>query len=421
MTQLVDPNDIHTAIDTWSGFVYQGKVALYHVLTLLNANPDNENSLQLDSLEDFAIVNAAIEPLTLHQVKAVKSTYYSAYQEAFEKLEKRIDDFPCDAAYFHLAKENEVTAEEIKKKHPKMKVYKYDDDNYYCSLDDINEKNEGQITLYFTTHGFEHYTGNESITRSKLEKIIFDQVIEIHSSNHKGTPIRSGAYYQLIKLFRFKAILEENPTDNLNEAYYLYLTKESINSSYTEFSLRLEEILMEQGETISEDDKNKLESYIKQINSLDERQLIEFIRSILPHRKVKYDNILSFKDHNIQKDEFKRAYLKSLYQLIASESTVVDGLVWNDNNKKQYRATAINDGNDSLWEVCKDIYDNVISTDLGTLYQTDYLITSDLEGNIEKTLNKQFDVGEREDKNNVNKWSNISLIKRNDAKTNIND
>ena len=34
MIQLINPNDIHSAADTWNGFIYQGKVALYHVLKL---------------------------------------------------------------------------------------------------------------------------------------------------------------------------------------------------------------------------------------------------------------------------------------------------------------------------------------------------------------------------------------------------
>ena len=96
MNQLIDPNDIHSAADTWSGFIYQGKVALYHDLKLINEKDSvDELHLQLDSLEDFAIIryeNSEPKPITLHQVKAVKSHYYSKYKELFEKLEKRIFD-----------------------------------------------------------------------------------------------------------------------------------------------------------------------------------------------------------------------------------------------------------------------------------------------------------------------------------------
>jgi len=49
----IDPETVHSAITTWSGFVYQGKLALYHILTLLAADRGSDNCfLQLDSLED---------------------------------------------------------------------------------------------------------------------------------------------------------------------------------------------------------------------------------------------------------------------------------------------------------------------------------------------------------------------------------
>ncbi|MBL6448524.1 hypothetical protein JMN32_19595 [Fulvivirga sp. 29W222] len=415
MKQVIDPKDIHTAIDTWSGFVYQGKVALYHVLTLLIENPDNESFLQLDSLEDFAIVNEDITPISLHQVKAVNSKYYSSFKKAFIKLEKRKNEYPCDRAYFHLAIENEKSANDINKKHPNLELYMYRDNNYYCSLNDINEKLEALIRSYLVQKEFGHFVGNTAIIRSKLEKKLFDHVILVHSSNHNKVSISKGAYYQIIKISDFRTILEEDPSMGLNEDYYSFLTKELLNRYYNEFCFELEE-----GAIVKDSDKEKLDGYIKQINVLSDKGLITFIKSILPHRKVKYESITDFKDHNIQKNEFKLAYLKSLHHLVVSKTGIVDGLIWNDSDNKQYRATAINEGESSLEEICKDIYNNVINTDLGTLYQTDFLITSDLEGSIETTINKQFSVEGKEDRNNVNKWSNIHLIKREVAKAKIN-
>jgi hypothetical protein len=49
----------HTAITTWSGFIYQGKVAIYHVLQLIvNMKDGDELVLQLDSLDDFSILDS---------------------------------------------------------------------------------------------------------------------------------------------------------------------------------------------------------------------------------------------------------------------------------------------------------------------------------------------------------------------------
>ena len=72
---------LDTAISSWSGFVYQGKVAIYYVLTQI----ENGNyTLQLDSIDDFAIFDDNGNVLSMHQVKAKKSPNFSTYKEAFQ-------------------------------------------------------------------------------------------------------------------------------------------------------------------------------------------------------------------------------------------------------------------------------------------------------------------------------------------------
>lgn len=73
----------HTAATTWSGYVYQGKVALYHCLKLIEqGNPEFE--LQLDSTDDFAIYENQVLK-TAHQVKAKIGTTRNSYKTALEK------------------------------------------------------------------------------------------------------------------------------------------------------------------------------------------------------------------------------------------------------------------------------------------------------------------------------------------------
>ena len=82
----------HTAAATWSGFIYQGRIALYHVVKLLHDKTEAELAelfLQIDSIEDFAIIKYGLRdsviPVTMHQVKAVKSNYYSSYKDDFNR------------------------------------------------------------------------------------------------------------------------------------------------------------------------------------------------------------------------------------------------------------------------------------------------------------------------------------------------
>jgi len=73
------------ASPSWSGFNYQGKVALYYTLKLINAKPlgaDLSNySLMLESTEDFEILCDGV-PISFHQVKAYNSSTYSDYSDA---------------------------------------------------------------------------------------------------------------------------------------------------------------------------------------------------------------------------------------------------------------------------------------------------------------------------------------------------
>jgi hypothetical protein len=420
MNQLINPNDIHTAAATWSGFIYQGKVALYQVLHLLNTDANALNfSLQLDSLEDFAIVDADINPITLHQVKAMKSNLYSAYKDAFDKLEQRLVTFPCNGAYFHISTQNEKTIEEIKELHPTIDIYTYGV-NPFCQLRDINRVCEEQIALYLNNNQLQHHNNANNVTalRNSLESIICTQIINIHANNHSnnGSTIREGAYYSLTSLQIFYDLLTSDPTTILNEDYFLFLSKELINHYYLEFCHEIEDERI-----ITEEEKNKLAIYLMQINGLNKASLIKFIQSILPHREVKLNSILDFKDYNIQNEEFKDAFLQILHELSASDGEIGSNFTWKGADNLTYTATAINNPEQGKKRVCKRIFENITQIDIEVPYESDKLITTALEvESIEKELNHQTQVDENlNNVNNITRWSKISLTTLENAKKNI--
>ena len=136
----------HTAITTWSGFIYQGKVAICHVLHLLKELEDcNDFSLQLDSLEDFSILDSTENIISLHQVKANKSQYYSSYKDAIDKLKRKAIECGCNNAKFHLAREiTDKTSAKVASSHSPVEIYNYDHDSW-CGVDEIDHKIEGKI------------------------------------------------------------------------------------------------------------------------------------------------------------------------------------------------------------------------------------------------------------------------------------
>lgn len=427
MNRLIDPNDIHSAADSWSGFIYQGKVALYHVLHLLNSNLNaREFSLQLDSLEDFAIVDEQINLITLHQVKAMKSTAYADYRVAFEKLEKRIREYPCNGAYFHLANPIERTAAQIKTAHPNIEIYQYQNTNNFCSLEQINSVCEEQIEIYLNNilpHN--NNATNIAILRNSLEALICNQIIAIHACNHQrdGLTISEGAYHFVVPFQRFEDILHTDPSTLLDSLYFLSLTKLLFNEYFSEFCLETNDFYQENGKDVPDEIREKLDSYLQQLNSLSNNEVISLMRSLLPHRTFKLESIRDFKDNNIHKNEFKYAFMQCLLDLTVCASHLSQGLIWQDSFQKRYTVTAINDGPSSLKPICRSIYENIIDTDYEVPYNTDILITSDLElESLRSSWNRVYDVSlEKDTSNYITKWGALALTTIAKAKTNINE
>lgn len=75
----------YDASPSWSGFNYQGKVALFHTLSMINAKPVDYDfksyTLTLEKTEDFEIAEGG-KTLSYHQVKAYQLPSYSKYSEA---------------------------------------------------------------------------------------------------------------------------------------------------------------------------------------------------------------------------------------------------------------------------------------------------------------------------------------------------
>lgn len=423
MPRFIDPNTIHSAIDTWSGFIYQGKVSLYHVLHLIcNDNLSYTNELQLDSLEDFAILDEKNKLLSLHQVKAVNNTTYTRFKEDFEKLEARRASHPCDNAYFHLAKQNEKDNAALQAIHPNIELYEYSNGNSFCELNQIEPLIEDLISSYLVDNHLDHLSTpyNLKLYRNKLEALIFTQVIDIHSINHKrhGLTISEGAYYFTIPFQEFINILTTDPGQALDQNYFLNTAKMLINNWFMEFGSELED----NGVEINDITKEKMLKYLDSINSLDNGQLIQLLQSITPQRMVAFDTLEQFND-GLQKTEFFDGFVRGLYELISCQYGIRK-LVWKSVDQKQNAITGINNPSNQLTIIANRILKNIKNNDVEIPYEIDRLITSDLETNsLNKLWNNQHTTPEQElnIKNNITKWGVIGLIKLENIKNEINE
>ncbi|RZT98229.1 hypothetical protein EV681_0003 [Advenella incenata] len=135
MSSERDENYPATAVSTWSGYVYQGKVALYHCLNMFNKG-DTSFELQLDSSEDFAIYkNGALT--SAHQVKAKIGKYRSGYAEALEKASTiEFDRVKGISRYFHVSIQLDDTDDYTGENGELVQFYTYGT-NKYCGLREI--------------------------------------------------------------------------------------------------------------------------------------------------------------------------------------------------------------------------------------------------------------------------------------------
>jgi len=124
-----------SAISSWSGFVYQGKVALYHSLKLI-LDGDLDFELQLDSSDDFAIYKCG-RLHTAHQVKAKISKYRSGYITALEQSTLiEHDKIKGTTRYFHVSVRLSNADDHKGASGETVKFYRYGD-NYHCGLGEI--------------------------------------------------------------------------------------------------------------------------------------------------------------------------------------------------------------------------------------------------------------------------------------------
>lgn len=124
-----------TAITTWSGFVYQGKIALYHCLKMINQG-EADFQLQLDSSDDFAIYKSDILS-SVHQVKAKIGKYRSEYSTALEKSSViEFDRTKGVSRYLHVSVQLDNTDDYTGINGELVRFYAYGS-NKYCGLGEI--------------------------------------------------------------------------------------------------------------------------------------------------------------------------------------------------------------------------------------------------------------------------------------------
>ncbi|HCJ6299169.1 TPA: hypothetical protein NU584_001830 [Enterobacter hormaechei subsp. xiangfangensis] len=400
-----------SAISSWGGFVYQGKVALYHCLKLLTAKSFQQRiidnfELQLDSTDDFAIYCDG-KVISTHQVKAKLSQYRSEYVKAIYKAACIATD--CDEntiRYFHVAKELDNFENYTSNDGKIVEFYNYGD-NKYCLLSKINELIDEQIELFLDTNDFIK-TKNLIIEKSTLlSELITNKVIVIHNLVHNGQKQDYAAYHNRIASSIFWELLTSPPLNRTDEIYRALLTKEKITTVIeSEFYNDLDHFNEKQIESIS--------NVFRFIYSLNDSSAIQMHTSLQPHRE---NNV-------INKDD-----IRDYFDVISAISHIPKLLGLPHYSKKinKYLPTAleIRDGrrrNTSFQEdLKKHIRDNATLASL--LYEYNNIIAYKVSDDtiISATSEKITKINDSKDNNNhIVREFNLRVISTDKAEAELN-
>lgn len=211
----------HTANPTWSGFIYQGHVALYHsICCLIN---ELEFELQLDSLEDFSIYQNGKADST-HQVKALGNAKRNDYLSALRKAAATHID--CDEhtkRYFHVSSKLDDFSDFQEGDGNLVKFYNYKSEGQnqaYCNLQDIENKVKEKITEYLVSLDLEVTEFLLDFKFNLLHSKIASQVVYIHACNQDlSIPAAEAAYKERISSKEFQELLREEAAHEQDISY----------------------------------------------------------------------------------------------------------------------------------------------------------------------------------------------------------
>ncbi|UUI59416.1 ABC-three component system protein [Aeromonas salmonicida] len=217
-----------SAISSWSGFVYQGKIALYHSLKLIY-DDDLDFELQLDSSDDFAIYkNGKLH--TAHQVKAKISKYRSGYSTALEQSTLiEYDKIKETPRYFHVSVQLDNTDDHKGASGEIVKFYRYGD-NFHCGLGEIEGLTKTLIKKICDKQSITVSDNLINFNYCLLSEKISTKAIHNHKLNQvDGVSANKAAYEGRINARDIlEELLAENPYQNRD--YYAVELKARLQS-----------------------------------------------------------------------------------------------------------------------------------------------------------------------------------------------
>lgn len=406
VSQEDEENYPASAVSSWSGFVYQGKIALYHSLKLIY-DGDVDFELQLDSSDDFAIYKDA-KLHTAHQVKAKISKYRSGYSKALEQSTLiEYDKIKGTTRYFHVSVELDNTGDYTGASGETVKFYRYGE-NYHCGLGEIEDLTKSLIRKLCDKESITVSDNLINFNYCLLSEKISTKAID----NHKliqvdGVSENKAAYEGRINA---RSILHELLTENpyQNRDYYAVELKARLQA-------HLEERLDQTLPTMSDVTYERARRLCEHIRGTDINDLKTLCQMMKPSER--------FKD--VQTNDIRR-YTK-LIQAISAEPTFNHLPHYLDRENRFYVPTAldVDESEECESDMIREMKNN--GDLLRLLFEYNHLIASKADASF--TFNTKFTNSDDFDnklateklESNITKSLCISVITKDDAEVRLND
>ncbi len=212
----------HSAISSWNGFIYQGKVALYVVINMLNNGRGCEGfKLKLENLDDFAVFDCNEKVISSHQVKATAASNRSSYIKALSKASEVYSE-ACDEdtkRYFHVSSELD-DFRDYDEAGLTVAFYNNHENNNFIGLDQIETYIKKMISNYLDQSSLINTDELITFKYNKLLSLVDSRVNYIHAVNQDTEATQLEATDQNPIFFQeVKTILESTYPED--EIYFL--------------------------------------------------------------------------------------------------------------------------------------------------------------------------------------------------------
>lgn len=395
-----------SAISSWSGFVYQGKVALYHSLKLIY-DGDLDFDLQLDSSDDFAIYKDG-KLQTAHQVKAKISKYRSGYSTALEQSTLiEYDKTKGTPRYFHVSVQLDNTDDHKGASGETVKFYRYGG-NFYCGLGEIEGLTKELIKKICEKKGITVSDNLINFNYCLLSEKISTKAIDNHKLNQvDGFSENKAAYDGRIEAKEIlEDLLHQNPYQDRD--YYAVELK-------AELLTYLEEILDQALPGMSDATYERARRLCEHIRETPINELKTLCQLIKPSERFQV----------VQTNDIRR-YTK-LIQVISVEPIFNHLPHYLDSENRFYVPTAldVDENGECESDMIREMKKN--GDLLRLLFEYNHLIASKAEAsftfNTKITNSDYFDnkLATEKLESNITKSLCISVITKDDAEGRLND